>query len=394
MKQDNKFWCRFGSMILMTGLLLAGSACVSQRENGKDALLNENKTSRIKTGFYIDRGSRSSGVLYWARLLAYSPQLELVLIDGEDIRAGRLKDLQLLVIPGGSSRLQCEAMKPEGMEAVRKFVADGGSYVGICAGFHCTLNRPERLRLLPFEYLKGAGGDEAVLAVDISEKGGKLLGIQSGRYMARYSHGPISRPGQAPGEGWGEILGVYKSTVSPVGKPGGNFFDAPAVIHGRFGKGKVIATSFHPESREATHGIALGCIYAVTGVKPVPVYPEKVRRPLRVGYYSPGITGKRCILEMLKLDRHPDLDVLFVDNQDLNAGQLKHLDVFVIPNGLKGVFPTMVKNPFRRQQLQDFMKRGGMVFVSGEDAENLSGSDRLKIIPANEWLIDQILKIR
>ena len=97
----------------------------------------------------------------------------------------------------------------------------------------------------------------AVLPVDISERGAKLLGIDRGRYYARYSHGPIARPGKEPGVGWGEVLGVYKGTVSPVGRPGGNFFDAPAIIHGRFGKGKVIATSFHPESNESTWAIGL-----------------------------------------------------------------------------------------------------------------------------------------
>ncbi len=275
----SRFWSLF-RLLVLPALLLAGSACVSQ---GKNTLAEDNKTPRIKTGFYVDRGSRGSGVLHLARFLAYSPQLDLVLLDGEDLRAGRLKDVQLLVIPGGSSRLQCEAMKPEGMEAIRKFVADGGRYVGICAGFHCTLNRPERLRLLPFEYCEGAGGSQGNLAVDLSEKAGQLLGIKPGRYMVRYSRGPISRPGKQPGEGWGEVLGVYKSTVGPIGRPGGNFFGAPAMIHGGFGKGKVIATSFHPESQESTRCIVQGCIYAVTGVRPVPVYPKKNRRPLRVG---------------------------------------------------------------------------------------------------------------
>ena len=79
----NKHWSRF-RLLVLAALLLAGSACVSQ---GKNMLAEDNKTPRIKTGFYVDRGSRGSGVLHLARFLAYSPQLDLVLLDGEDLRA-------------------------------------------------------------------------------------------------------------------------------------------------------------------------------------------------------------------------------------------------------------------------------------------------------------------
>lgn len=395
MKLNNRFCIRFGSMILLAAvLLLAGTACATQCELGKEGCAKEKQAQRIKTGFYVERGSQGSGVLYWARLLTYSPQLDVVLLEGEDIREGKLDGLQLLMIPGGNSRLQCELMKPEGVEKLRKFVADGGSYVGVCAGFHCTLNRPERLQLLPFEYDEPKVGNQAIVAVDLSEKGGKLLGVPAKRYMMRYSHGPVARPGKQPGEGWGEVLGVYKSTVGPIGKRGGDFFDTPAIIHGRFGKGKVIATSFHPESLEATHDFALGCVYAVTGVRPVPVYPKKNYRPLRVGFYSPRIAGKRCIEEMLKLDRHPDLDVRFIDVQDLNAGQLEHLDVFVVPNGVKGAFPKVMKSELRQKQFQNFMDRGGKVLVSGEKAEDLPKHKNMKAIPENDWLLDHVLKLR
>ena len=386
----SRFWSRF-RLLVLPALLLAGSACVSQ---GKNTSGDDNKTPRIKTGFYVDRGSRGSGVLHLARFLAYSPQLDLVLLDGEDLRAGRLKDVQLLVIPGGSSRLQCEAMKPEGMEAIRKFVADGGRYVGICAGFHCTLNRPERLRLLPFEYCQGAGGSQANLAVDLSEKAGQLLGIKPGRYMVRYSRGPISRPGKQPGEGWGEVLGVYKSTVGPVGRPGGNFFDAPAVIHGQFGKGKVIAASFHPESYQSSHPIALGCIYAVTGVKPAPVFPAQNPRPVRVGYYGPAIAGKYCIRAMLALDRHPDLDVIFIDGVSLNQGMLDHLDVFVLPHGIKSTYKGLFTRPFPKEQIEKFLRRGGLLLASGNAAEFLPDHPNAKRLPADADFVKEALTRR
>ncbi|MBQ9337520.1 MAG: hypothetical protein IJS14_09535 [Lentisphaeria bacterium] len=390
-------WKRIVCTSLLAAVVLTGiPACASpqtQEKAGTEAAAPAAE-KKIRTGFYVEDGSRSCGVLFWARLLAYSPQLEVTLIDAADVRAGKLKGLDLLVVPGGSSHQQCVSLNPDGMEIVRQFVADGGAFVGACAGFHCTLNRPERLRLLPFEYMKGAGGNFAPLAVDISEKGAKLMGIKAGRYMARYSHGPIARPGKQPGEGWGEVLGVYKSTVSPVGKPGGNFFNAPAVIHGQFGKGKVIATSFHPESYESTHCIALGEIYAVTGVRPKPVYPEKKRGRIRVGYYAPAIVGKYPVEAMLALDRCPDIDVQFVDGQALNEGILPHLDVFVLPHGRESAYKSHFTGKLRTRQLREFVERGGVILASGNAGKGLFKHENIKRLPADACFVKSVREVR
>ena len=364
---------------MLTALLfLIEAGCAAAGDAAKDSAVRP-----VRTGFYVDNGSRSSGVLFWAQLLAYSPQLEFVPLDAEDIRNGRLDKLDLLVVPGGSSGLQCKTLGPEGMEKVRGFVAAGGSYVGACAGFHCALNKPDRLRLLPFEYRLGAGGATAALRVEISEKGARVMGIRPGVRWAHYSRGPICRPGEKPGEGWGEVLGVYKSTIRRADNQGGDFYDAPAVIHGRFGKGKVIAASFHPESRESTHDIALGCIYAVTGVRPVPVYPRKNPRPLRVGFCSPGIVGKYCVNAMLALDRQSDLDVYFVDNRALGTDILRHLDVFIVPHGSEMAYRGMFGDEFLRTRLTAFMDRGGFVLASGNGALHLPAHPRMRALPQN-----------
>ena len=160
-------------MTFLLGALLLAGGCVSGGAGEKTAPAPEKK---LKAAFYVDEGSRSNGVFYWARLLSYSPGIEMTPMDGKDLREGKLEGFDLLVIPGGSSARQYRSMGEAGAEAVRKFVKEGGSYVGICAGFHCALNRKERIGLLPFEYLAGAGGAQAVLPVEISPRGGEILG--------------------------------------------------------------------------------------------------------------------------------------------------------------------------------------------------------------------------
>ncbi|MBO5900402.1 MAG: hypothetical protein J6Q80_06665, partial [Lentisphaeria bacterium] len=159
--------------------LTACSTCAEVQKERSCAVKVPEK--RIKVGYYIDDGSRSGGVHHIARMLYYSPQFEVTLIDGKDLRDGKLTGLDLFVIPGGSSEMQYIKMGEAGAEAVRKFVREGGAFYGICAGFHCSINKPTRLRLMPYEHIPGGYGNVADLSIDISEEGAKLLNVSPGR---------------------------------------------------------------------------------------------------------------------------------------------------------------------------------------------------------------------
>ena len=342
---------------------------------------------KLKVGYYVDNGSRSNGAFQWAQLLFYSPQLDVTLLMAEDIRAGKLDELDLLVIPGGSSELQVKALGDEGKKKVQDFVRNGGAYVGICAGFHCTLDRKERLQIMPYKYMKGAGGSAAKLAMDLSEKGGKILGVKPGRYNVRYSLGPISQPASWD-KGHAETLGVYKSTVSPKGRPGGNFFNAPAIIYGNYGKGKVIATSFHPESHINNHDLAMGLIYAVTGVRPTPVFPKRNYRPVRAAFITYTTLGKEPIKRMLELDRHPGIDVIL--NADFTEGILRHVDVLVVPDAIDEKNISLAQGA--AHNLKELLDNGGKILVSGAEAKAFPKHPNVVEIPAGESFVEEALK--
>jgi hypothetical protein len=57
---------------------------------------------------------------------------------------------RLLVVPGGFARKKLEALGPAGIEAVRRFVASGGAYLGICGGAGLALSDPDGLSLCPW----------------------------------------------------------------------------------------------------------------------------------------------------------------------------------------------------------------------------------------------------
>ena len=371
----------------VSAVSLFGGACAANHPDAAPAA--PKKT--VKASLYVDSGSGGNGMLYWARLLEYSPEIELALISGKEIREGKLKGQDLVVFPGGYAPRQYESLQEEGAAAVRKFVADGGSYLGICAGFASSLNAPKRIRLLPFGRKPRSGGKYGVLAVDVSARGSQVLDIRPGRYKVRYNGGPIPCPGDKPGEGWGEGLAVYGNTVSYFDKPEGNFYGDFAILHGQFGKGKVIAISFHPESFESTHCIALGAVYAVTGVKPKPVFPKNDFRPLRVGFYILG-TCNSAIRQMFALDREPKIGLRLTAADELNEGALSHVDALFISDGPAEKGKVFQIDPVRSEQIRVFLERGGLIFAPEAVCQYLPKHPNVKPYTGGPDPAEQVLK--
>ena len=347
---------------------------------------------RLKVALYLDSGSSGNGVYHWIRLISHAPQLELHGVSGEDVRAGKLEGMDVLVMPGGKSPRQYKSLREEGARKVREFVRSGGAYLGTCAGLACTLNDPERLKLLPFNRKPRSGGAKAVLTVEFSEAGAKVLDIAPGRYRVRYSGGPIPIPGKKIDGASGETLAVYRNTVSYVNKPEGNFFGEAAMIFGRLGKGKVIAAGFHPEYWESTYPIVTGCFYAVTGVKPVFVFPRTDPRPVRVGYWAAGYPDARRIDIMLALDRCPGTDLRIVSSHQADLGELRHLDALVVAGDPAGVGKKTLRGKYIQEQLAAFMERGGLVFAAGSCAGSIPAHRNRIELPEGADFVKPVLK--
>ena len=384
---------RFTAVVLTAAAtaLFATSCATAGNKEKPEA---EKPAKRLKAALYLDSGSQGSGVFRWARLLEYSPQFELCFVNGKDVRDGKLAGVDMLVMPGGWSPSQYKAMREEGAQKVREFIRAGGTYVGTCAGLACTLNDAGRLKLLPFTRKQNAGGKSALIAVDFTEEGAKVMDIAPGRYVVRYSGGPIPLPGKAIPDGSGKILAIYKSTASYYDKPEGNFFDDGAVIFGTFGKGKVIATGFHPEVQESTHPIVAGCIYAVTGVKPTFEFPVKNRHPLRVGFWCTGTPDARRIRDMFDVDKNPDADMILTDSRQVEQGMLHHLDVLVVAHDSFGTCKKHLSGQYVSGQVKAFLERGGRIVVSGSGAESVPRHPNVIEVPVGASLAEAALRTR
>ena len=348
---------------------------------------------KVRVGLYVDLGASGNGVFHLASLIAHSPQTELVTLMAKDIREGKLKEIDILVMPGGGSTTQCVTIGEKHHDKIRDFLRNGGGYVGTCAGMFNVLMIPKRLQLLPFSRHGGAGSSTAYTAVDITPEGAKILGIAPGLRKPRYSGGPVAFPVKdAKCEGKGMTLATFKQAVSKKPQHAGKFIGSSAMIYGTFGKGKIIATSFHPEYSVNSHDIMLGCFYAVNGVKMTPKFPQKNPRAWRVGVLAVGITGHGPVKTVLDLEKHPDIDVEYVMMAEINQGIMKHLDFLVMPHGNKPVIDKYMGGAFAQQQLKMFLARGGVILASGNAAGIVPKHKNAKKLPEKVDFKKYILK--
>ena len=348
---------------------------------------------KVRVGLYVDTGASGNGVFHLASLIAHSPQTELVTLLASDIRNGKLNEIDILVMPGGGSTTQCVTIGEKHHDKIRDFLRNGGGYVGTCAGMFNVLQIPKRLKLLPFNRHGGAGSSTAYVSVNITPEGAKILGIEPGVRKSRYSGGPVAYPVKdAKCEGTGVVLATFKQAVSKQPQQAGKFIGGTAWVYGTFGKGKVVATSFHPEYWDSCHDMMLGCFYAVKGVRMTPEFPQKNRRPWRVGVLSVGITGHGPVKTVLDLESHPDIDVDYVMMAEINQGIMRHLDYLVMPHGNKNVIHKYMGQPFVQQQFKMFLDRGGVILAEGNAAGILPEHKNAKKLPEKTDFKKYILK--
>ena len=281
--------------------------------------------SPLRVGLYADQGCRGAGAAIWAMLIDGSPDAELTLLSGEDIRRGALDGIDLFVSPGGAGGPQTAAMGEEGMAAVRKYVAEGGKYLGTCCGFSNLLNeRPsfaKRNTMVPFARIPGMARGGFTGAVRFTEAGRKMFGAENRDYFIRYHNGPIVyRTEDVPPCSNVVVLATMNSELSEVGPVKNPMFGTPAVVGCDYAKGRMILFNSHPEVREDTRALICAAVKALTGVDFRLPPPIEAKGRERVGFLAGDMT-KEAQAAFLTLTRDESVFVVPLARDDLKAGK-------------------------------------------------------------------------
>ena len=224
--------------------------------NGKD----------LRIGVYVDEGAGRSvnDLLFVLRKL---DGVSVTQLKADDIRSGKLAELDLLIQPGGSGSGQGRHLGEGGRDAIRGFVKAGGGFVGICAGSYlASADYSWSLNILDAKVVDRQHWNRGNGSVDIAmtDAGRKLLGANEQKLSIHYAQGPLLAPGNRPDIEDYEIIATFETEIAKNGAPEGIMKGTTAIAKGKFGNGRVICFSPHPEK---TNGLEYMVRLAIDHVK-------------------------------------------------------------------------------------------------------------------------------
>jgi glutamine amidotransferase-like uncharacterized protein len=226
--------------------------------------------------------SRLSAALLWdesflwgvmARNALHACGLAFDMIRAKDVRDGRLHDYSLLFVPGGWASNKIKALGNDGVEEIKRFVREGGSYLGFCGGAGLATmdgiglievkRRPTRERVPSFSGRIGLRTTEHPVWAGLTNSELRTLNsalifnawwpsqfvVEDGSAAVLASYGeamPDSfssdvNVGDAEAvKKWPDLERIYQINLDPKRLRG-----EPAVIEGSFGKGKVVLSLVH-----------------------------------------------------------------------------------------------------------------------------------------------------
>ncbi|MFK7989011.1 MAG: BPL-N domain-containing protein [Sandaracinaceae bacterium] len=166
-------------------------------------------------------------------------------ITPEDVRAGVLDEADAVLFTGGRGSVQGRLLGDEGRARVRRFVAGGGGYVGICAGSYLALQgAPEfhKIALIAGEHATGDRWRRGVRPTRVQANDG------SPDYALHYANGPLFARRQVPGLAPFVVLATFDADVhwAEYGTLPGEMPGTPAVVAAQNGQGRLVLFSPNP----------------------------------------------------------------------------------------------------------------------------------------------------
>jgi glutamine amidotransferase-like uncharacterized protein len=184
----------------------------------------------------------------------------------DDIKSGKLKDIDVLIQPGGSGGNQGRQLGEEGREKIRVFVSHGGGYLGICAGSYlATADYEWSLNILDAKVVDRAhwARGKGTVEIELSAQGKQSLKNKNDRLQIHYAQGPLLAPVNNPDIPDFQTLATFKTEIALNGAPQGVMLGTTAAAEGQFGRGRVICFSPHPEMTKGIENLIQNAINSV-----------------------------------------------------------------------------------------------------------------------------------
>jgi hypothetical protein len=226
------------------------------QSHATEARLNQ-QPGLIRVALYQGPGTGGNGPPSLLRRLNRAPDSSISPMTPEQIRSGALTNYDVVIFGGGSGSKQAEALGDGGRAAVKTFVANGGGYIGICAGaylatsgYSWSLNLVNARTVSP-KWQRGKGH----VKVELTENGNKILGEHKGEFDCLYANGPIIVPANKIELPPFTPLAFFRTELARNDSPAGVMVNSPAIFSGPYKEGHVVCISSHPEQTKGLEDI-------------------------------------------------------------------------------------------------------------------------------------------
>jgi N-formylglutamate amidohydrolase/glutamine amidotransferase-like uncharacterized protein len=217
----------------------------------------EQSADPVRVGVYRDVGAgRSMTALQ--RALGQFDGVAVQNLKADDIRAGKLADIDVLIHPGGSGSKQGKHLGEVGREEIRDFLREGGGFIGICAGAYlASADYDWSLDVLDAKVLdrKHWARGNGTVQIELSDTGKRLLRTDEEQLSIYYGQGPLLAPAGDPDIADYETVAIFKTEIAKNGAPKGVMKGTTAIAQGEFGRGRVVCFSPHPEKTEGLEAL-------------------------------------------------------------------------------------------------------------------------------------------
>jgi hypothetical protein len=204
-----------------------------------------------KTAIFAGQGDRGKTLVYWQKLYREHDLGELDIVYGHLFSYEIIKRYDLVILPGGGSKDMCHALGERGREELRHYIAEGGRYLGVCAGAYAATHQlREYIGLSPLviQDYEHAHRGEAELKLSFNEIGSLAFGVSEGDEIPIiYHNGPICKYRELQGCDKFQVMATFVEDITPEGGLPGIMIGAPAAWKNRYGNGFVYAISPHIE---------------------------------------------------------------------------------------------------------------------------------------------------
>jgi putative intracellular protease/amidase len=242
-----------------------GSTVPPDLNGYKTVIAPPTNPAALQIAIFDGKGAPMSGIENVRERVNAMPGSTITLLKADAIAQGGLSGYDVVIFSGGSGGTQAKSLGDQGREQVRKFVREGGGYVGICAGAYLACsNFSWGLQILnastvSSKWMRGSGFVEEEITFD----GSPILGAVDGTFFVRYNNGPIIKPGDRADLPAYRPLSLFRTEVAKNGTPVGIMLNAPAQAVSTYGKGRVFISSPHPENTPGLeHLIPRGILWA------------------------------------------------------------------------------------------------------------------------------------